>query len=72
MELCEKIKEQIPSFVIKTDDFAQDLDKRDYIVSNDKLENTGWKAATSIEQGISELIKCLPVIIHTNTQHTNL
>ena len=72
MELCEKIKDQIPSFVIKTDDFAQDLDKRDYIVSNEKLENTGWKAATSIEQGISELIKCLPVIIHTNTQHTNL
>lgn len=72
MELCEKIKEQIPSFVIKMDDFAKDLDKRDYIVSNDKLEKTGWKAATSIEQGISELIKCLPVIIHTNTQHTNL
>ena len=72
MELCEKIKEQIPSFVIKTDDFAKDLDKRDYVVSNEKLEKTGWKAATSIEQGISELIKCLPVIIHTNTQYTNL
>lgn len=72
MELCKKIKEQIPSFVIKTDDFAKDLDKRDYVVSNEKLEKTGWKADTSIEQGISELIKCLPVIIHTNTQHTNL
>ena len=72
MELCEKIKEQIPSFVIKTDDFAKDLDKRDYVVSNEKIEKAGWKAATSIEQGISELIKCLPVIIHTNTQHTNL
>lgn len=72
LELCERIKNHIPSFVIKTDEFAKDLDKRDYIVSNEKIESAGWKPKMSIDNGILELIKSLPVIIHSNTLHTNL
>jgi len=72
LELCEKIKEQVPNFVIKTDNFSADLDKRNYIVSNDKLEATGWKPQYSLEYGIKELIKAYSVFLHSNTKHTNL
>lgn len=72
LELCEKIKEQAPNFVIKIDDFSADLDKRNYIVSNEKLEATGWKPEYSLDYGISELIKAYGVFLHSNTKHTNL
>lgn len=72
LELCEKIKEQVPNFVIKIDDFSTDLDKRNYIVSNDKLEATGWKPQYSLNYGITELIKAYGVFLHANTKHTNL
>lgn len=72
LELCEKIKEQLPSFVIKYDDFREDPDKRNYIVSNAKLEATGWKPYYSIEDGIRELIKAYTIISYGNRRFTNL
>jgi nucleoside-diphosphate-sugar epimerase len=57
MELCLKIKEQIPDFVIKEDEFAKDPDKRDYIVSNDKIEKAGFITTHSLEEGIEQLIR---------------
>ena len=57
MELCEKIKEHIPDFHIFESDFAQDPDKRNYIVSNEKIEATGWKPNYTIDDGIKELIR---------------
>ena len=69
MELCEKIKEHLPSFHIFESDIAQDLDKRDYIVSNEKIESTGWSPEYSIDYGIKELIKVysfLKVNSHNN------
>ena len=72
LELCEKIKEHLPTFVIKTDDFSNDPDKRNYIVSNSKIESTGWKAEHSLDDGIKELIKAYEVLLHSNTKHTNL
>lgn len=71
-ELCEKIKKFIPEFVIKIDDFNKDLDKRNYIVSNKKLESTGWSSKYSIELGIQELISAYPIIINSHTKYTNL
>jgi nucleoside-diphosphate-sugar epimerase len=71
-ELCKTIKKFIPEFVIKYDDFAQDPDKRDYIVSNEKLESTGWKAHYSLESGIVELIKGYEIIKNNNKLFTNL
>jgi nucleoside-diphosphate-sugar epimerase len=72
LELCEKIKEYVPDLVIKQDEFNKDLDKRNYIVSNDKLESTGWKPKYSLDYGIKELIKSYPIIINSNTKYTNL
>jgi len=61
-QLCEKIKEQLPSFHIFSSEIGEDPDKRDYMVSNDKIESLGWKADKSIEEGISELIKGYNII----------
>ena len=57
MELCEKIKSHIPDFHIFESDIGKDPDKRDYIVSNEKIEATGYKPAYSLDDGVQELIK---------------
>ena len=57
MELCIKIKKHLSNFHIFESDIAKDPDKRDYIVSNEKIESTGWIPAFSIDDGIIELIK---------------
>jgi nucleoside-diphosphate-sugar epimerase len=57
MELCEKIKEHLTDFHIFESDIGKDPDKRDYIVSNEKIEATGWKPQYSIDDGIKELIQ---------------
>lgn len=57
LELCDKIREYIPGFVSLTAPIGEDPDKRDYIVSNEKLEKTGWMPAHTIDMGIQELIR---------------
>ena len=65
-ELCLKIKEQIKDFVIFEENFQKDVDQRNYIVSNKKLEGTGFKMSQSIEDGIKELIKGYQSISYKN------
>ena len=55
-ELCERIKLHVDEFHIIENDIAEDPDKRDYIVSNEKLESTGWSPSYSLDYGISELV----------------
>lgn len=57
IELAERIRQQVPSFSYIQAEFGEDPDKRDYIVSNEKLEATGWKPQHSLDQGITELLK---------------
>lgn len=61
-ELCEEIKKQVPDFYFVEAEIGEDLDKRDYIVSNEKIESTGFKPDISLQQGIEELIKGYNVI----------
>ena len=56
-QLAEEIKEYLPDLTIISSEIGQDPDKRDYIVSNEKLENTGWAPRFSLGDGIQELIK---------------
>lgn len=70
LELCAKIKEQIPNFVYLEAPIGEDPDKRDYIVSNEKIERTGFKPIHSIEAGIKELIKGYRII--TNSKYSNV
>ena len=62
-QLVEKIKGYVPDFAITYSDYYQDPDKRDYIVSNEKIENTGWKPKYSLDDGIIELIKTYKILI---------
>lgn len=62
-QLCEKIQEHIPSFTIQYNDNYEDPDKRDYVVSNSKLEACGWNPCFSIDDGIDELIKTYTILI---------
>lgn len=57
MDLCLKIKEYIPKFDIKESETEEDPDKRNYVVSNVKIESTGFKPQFSLDHGIQELIR---------------
>ena len=73
MELATKIKEYFPKLVVIENEFSTDIDNRNYIVSNDKLEATGWKPRYTIEDGIEELIQAYKMIItDNNKKYTNL
>jgi nucleoside-diphosphate-sugar epimerase len=61
-ELCCEIKKQIPDFYFVEAEVGEDPDKRNYIVSNEKIEKTGFKAKISLQEGIAELIKGYQVI----------
>lgn len=62
LELCNKIKEHVPGFHIHCCDIGKDPDKRDYIVSNDKIESLGWETAYTLDDGIRELIEGYKII----------
>lgn len=62
-QLVEKIKEYVPNFAITYSDYYSDPDKRDYIVSNQKIESVGWTAEHSLDDGIIELIKTYTILI---------
>jgi nucleoside-diphosphate-sugar epimerase len=56
-ELCARIQRHLPGFVYLEAPIGEDPDKRDYIVSNEKIEKTGFRCAHSLDDGIRELIK---------------
>jgi nucleoside-diphosphate-sugar epimerase len=61
-ELCEKIKKYAPDFDIQSSPIGKDPDKRDYIVSNEKLEKLGWAPAYTLDDGIKELMKAYRIL----------
>ncbi len=56
-ELCEHIAKHVPEFVYLDAPVGKDPDQRNYIVSNAKIEATGFKQQYSLDAGIAELIK---------------
>ena len=70
-QLAEKIKEYIPEFHIVSAEVGEDPDKRDYLVSNAKLESQGWSPDFTLDQGIKELIKGYQ-IIRPGNEFTNI
>jgi len=57
LELCEVIKKFVPDFTIIEGDIKKDPDQRNYIVSNAKLEATGFEPMFTLEHGVVELLK---------------
>lgn len=56
-ELAQKIKAHVPSFYIHFSEVGSDPDKRNYIVSNQRLREAGFAARRSLDEGIVELLK---------------
>jgi nucleoside-diphosphate-sugar epimerase len=62
LQLCQEIKKLVPDFYFVEATIGEDPDKRDYIVSNEKIEKTGFKPDVSLQNGLKELIKGYQVI----------
>ena len=65
-ELCERIQRYIPDLYIHAAAVGEDPDKRDYIVSNAKLEALGWRPTKSLDDGIQEIIAAYPILKMTH------
>jgi len=69
-ELCEYIQKQCPDFAFIEASVGKDPDQRNYVVSNAKIEATGFKPVFSLDRGIAELIKGYTMI--KNTRYGNV
>ncbi len=56
-ELARKVKEYVPRLYIHFAPIGEDPDKRNYIVSNERLRRAGFEAQRSLDNGIQELLK---------------
>lgn len=62
LELCQRIQQQVPRFTFIESQVGKDPDQRNYLVSNAKIEATGFKPHSTLDQGIAELLKGLPMV----------
>ncbi len=69
-ELCQHIQKQVPNFVFLDAPVGKDPDQRNYIVSNAKIEATGFKPVFSLDDGIGDLIKGFTML--RNTRYGNV
>ena len=70
-QLVEKIQSHIPNTSVNYSDYYVDPDKRDYVVSNEKIEKIGWKPIFNLDDGIKELIQSYKMIVPTQSQYRN-
>jgi nucleoside-diphosphate-sugar epimerase len=61
-ELCQEIKKVIPDFYFTESPIGKDVDQRNYLVSNKKIEKTKFIASYSIAQGVKEIKKCVQML----------
>jgi nucleoside-diphosphate-sugar epimerase len=55
-ELCEAIRKHVPEFFWTEAPIGEDPDKRNYVVSNEKIRKTGFTPDFSLDRGIRELV----------------
>ncbi len=70
MELCIRIQKHIPEFIFPEATLGKDPDQRNYVVSNKKIEATGFKTSYSLDNGIEDLIKGYEMI--KNSRYGNV
>jgi nucleoside-diphosphate-sugar epimerase len=61
-ELAKKITEHVPKFRPVFEDYTEDADRRDYIVSSAKLAEEGFSARVSVDAGVAELVKAYQML----------
>jgi nucleoside-diphosphate-sugar epimerase len=71
LDLAKTIKRHIPALMIREDFEGKDPDKRNYIVSNEKIKKTGFVFKHSLEEGIIELIKAYSILLKLDTSKNN-
>lgn len=69
-QLCEEIQKQVPDFYFVEAAIGEDPDKRDYLVSNEKIERLGFEPEVSLTQGITELVKAYTIL--KRSQYANI
>ncbi len=69
-ELCRAIQRHVPEFVWTEAAIGEDPDKRNYIVSNEKLGKTGFRPSMSLDAGIAELVRAFQII--RRSQYSNV
>lgn len=57
LSLCEEIAKQVPGFIYVEAPAGTDPDKRNYTVSQEKLEATGYRSEWTLAAGIAELLR---------------
>lgn len=62
LELCQAIQRHVPRFTFPISEVGKDPDQRNYIVSNARIEATGFKPAVGLDAGLRELLKAYQVI----------
>ena len=64
-EVCELINEQVPEAYFHHAEIREDVDKRNYKVSYDKINQLGFDVETDLETGIQEIKDCIPLLEHS-------
>ena len=64
IDLCREIQSLIPTFTFLEAALGKDPDQRNYVVSNQKIENFGFKPSVSLRSGLEELVKGLTMFNH--------
>ena len=70
LELCAVIQKHLPKFVYLEAPIGEDPDKRDYIVSNQRILSTCWAPEWTLDRGIRELIKGYTIL--KNSSYANV
>jgi nucleoside-diphosphate-sugar epimerase len=70
LELCQRIQQHLPGFVFLEAPIGEDPDKRDYIVSNQRILATGFRPEWDLDRGIRELIKGYRIL--RNSKYANV
>ena len=70
-QVCEVISGKIANSYFNYADVGEDADKRNYIVSYEKINKLGFDTTISLEEGIDELIKTIH-LVKTSSQYFNI
>lgn len=70
MGLCQAIQRHVPDFIFPEAELRKDPDQRNYVVSNAKIEATGFSPAYGLDAGIAELVKGFTML--KNTKYGNV
>ena len=69
-DVCKLIQEKTDCYVHYAD-FDGDADKRDYVVSYDKINGLGYDTTISVDEGIDELLRVFPIVQMDNKKYKN-